>query len=125
MELKSKTNLFIAFGAIVLVAASFASFAVKLYPKDSSAYAVPAISYLETDGAKVIVHAKSGENSERFVYCLSSTNDSTACTWDNSDEFELGQEGDYYFFIKSLTSGKISEPKLKTYQIVDYSNFKL
>lgn len=127
MQLKSKTNLFVALGAIVLGALTLVFISSKLRPEDTSAFAGPSIKYLEVDRNQVIVHAKSNEpnTNEQFVYCMTTTKDSSNCRWDNSDEFKLEKEGDYYFFVKSLASGKISEPKLKTYQIVDYSNFKL
>ena len=123
-----QTNLFILLGSFVLVLATFLVFnAEGNRVKDSSAYAAPSVGLLETNGAKLIVHAKSEEPDveEQFVYCVTREKDPASCSWENYDEFDLVEEGDYYIYVQSLASGKISAPKLKTYQIVDYSNIKL
>ncbi|MBR3320298.1 hypothetical protein IKG20_03280 [Candidatus Saccharibacteria bacterium] len=128
MELKPKTSTFSFIGAGILGIIAVVIFASQIVkPKDTSAYTAPKIAYLETDGPHVIVHAKSAEPNikEQFVYCVLSTEESNNCSWDNSDEFDLEEEGDYYFFVKSLASGKVSSSKLMTYKIVDYTEFRM
>ena len=125
---KNSQNLFILVGTFVLVLVTFLIFnRAENRPKNSSAYAAPSVGLLESNGAKLIVHAKSEEPDveEQFVYCVTNTKNPDTCDWENSDEFELSEEGDYYIYVKSLASGKVSAPKLKTYKIIDYTNVKL
>lgn len=127
MQLNNKTNLFIILGAVALGLFSFVFMAIKLRPSPSLAADAPSVGLLETSGDTLIVHAKSHASGtkETFVYCLSRQKSSDACEWDNSDEFTLSEAGDYYVYVKSLASGKISEPKLFTHAPVDSSQVKL
>lgn len=125
---RKNTNLYILLGTFALALATFLVFnRAQNRVKPTSAYAAPSVGLLESNGAKLIIHAKSEEPGveEQFVYCVTTAKSSDTCDWENYDEFELSEEGDYYVYVKSLTSGKISAPKLKTYRIVDYSNMKM
>ena len=126
MQLKSKTKTFLIAGSVVVGLLSFAILSNGFRTGKSSAAPAPSISYLESDGSHIIVHAKNDKKDDgQLVYCVTTVDDAKDCEWDNADEFELESEGDYYFFVKSLSSGKISESKLKTYKIVDYSEFRM
>lgn len=126
--IQKNRNLFLVLGTAVLVFATFLIFnSRENRPKDTSAYAAPSVGLLETNGPKLIVHAKSNEDGagETFVYCVMQTKNPDTCAWENYDEFELDAEGDYYIYVKSLASGKVSAPKLKTYKIIDRSNVRM
>ena len=128
MNLKSKTNYFLITGVLILALASFLILKNgQNRPKDASAYATPSVGLLETSGSTLIVHAKSNEPGikETFVYCLVREKSADHCVWDNADEFDLPEEGDYYIYVKSITSGKVSEPKLMTYERIDSSKVRI
>lgn len=127
ISLKPKTNYLLIFGALAVGLATFALLTSDFNrTKNTSAYAAPSVGLLETSGNKLIVHAKSDEPAdEAFVYCLTQTSSSDTCAWDNADEFDLETPGDYYVFVKSLASGKISAPKLFTFAPIKPSNVKL
>ena len=124
----SQTNLFIILGSVVLTVVSVLIFTGELNrPKDSSAYAAPSVGLLETNDNKILIHAKSNEEGaeEQFIFCVNKEKNPETCVWENYDEFELDAEGDYYIYVKSLASGKVSAPKLKTYEIIDRSNVRM
>lgn len=129
MDIKPKTNYLIILGAIVVGLITFAVFmSERNHPKDTSASTAPTVGLLETVGNKLIVHAKSNApkgTEETFVYCLTRQKSSDTCAWDNSDEFDLPEPGDYYVYVKSLTTEEISEPKLFTYEPIDSSKVKM
>ena len=128
MDIKPRTNYLIIIGAIIVGLITFAVFmSERNRPHDSSASSAPSVGLLETSGNKLIVHAKSGEKGiiENFVYCLAKEESSNACDWNNADEFDLSEAGDYYVYVKSIESGKVSAPKLFTYEPIDTSNVKL
>lgn len=126
MKLANHTNHFAIFGALALVVATtwvFTRDGVRV--KDSSAYAVPSVGLLEVNGGQLMIQAKSNEPDveEQFVYCVSREQNPSTCSWENYDEFTLSAEGDYYIYVKSLASNKVSEPKLYTYK--DTKNVKI
>ena len=129
MDIKSRTKYLLIIGAIVVGLITFAIFASERNrSKDTSASTAPTVGLLETSGNKLIVHAKSNAKKgtvETFVYCLSRQKSSDDCAWDNSDEFDLPEAGDYYVYVKSLTTEEISEPKLFTYELIDSSKVKM
>lgn len=128
MKTTTKNNLYIIIGTFAIVMTTFLIFnREQSRIKDTSAYATPSVGLLEVSGSRLIVHAKSEEAGviEQFVYCVTRTKDSDTCSWENYDEFELSEEGDYYIYVKSLASGKISAPKLMTHHIIDPTNIKM
>ena len=129
MDIKPHTKYLLIVGAIIVGLITFAIFASERNrAKDTSAFTAPTVGLLETSGNKLIVHAKSNAKKgteEAFVYCLSRQKSSDACNWDNSDEFDLPEAGDYYVYVKSLATEEISEPKLFTYEPIDPSKVNL
>lgn len=128
MDIKPRTNYLLIAGALIVGMTTFAILASERNrPKDTSASTAPSVGLLETSGSKLIVHAKSNDSAVTgsFVYCLVRVASPDTCEWSNADEFDISEAGDYYVYVKSIESDKISEPKLFTYEPIDTSNVKL
>ena len=128
MNIKPRTNYLLIIGALIVGLVTFAILASESNrPKPTSAADAPSVGLLETSGNKLIVHAKSSNKTttETFVYCLTRESSANTCDWGNADEFDLTEAGDYYVYVKSIATDKISEPKLFTYEPIDISNVKL
>ena len=124
----AKKNFSLIIGSIVLIAATFAVFNLaENKPKSTSAFSAPEITMIVANNTTAIIYAKSTEPNatEQFVYCVSDTEDSSACSWENYDEFGDLEEGTYYAFVKSLASNKVSPAKKFVMQKIDYKNIKI
>lgn len=129
MNIQPKTHYLLIIGAVIVGVVTLAILTSNHNrPKDTSASTAPTVGLLENSGNKLIVHAKSNApkgTEETFVYCLSRQKSPDTCKWDNSDEFDLPEAGDYYVYVKSLATAEVSEPKLFTYEPIDPSKVNL
>lgn len=78
----------------------------------------PEVGFLEIDASETLtVYPKYGNNSsgpdgnEHFSYCLALEKKIEICTWSDSNKFHIEFGNIYYIYIKSLTTGQVSEPK--------------
>ena len=101
--------------AIVLVGLIIISSNVKV--------ARPEVATPLLDGNLLTVNA--ADTDHEYVYCVTKTEDSATCQWENSREFALEEEGNYYLYVKGISSGLVSAPRPFAYQKVDYTNLRM
>ena len=51
-------------------------------------------------------------NSKYLTYCLTKTNDSSTCNWQDSSSFKITQQEDYYVFVMNKTNNVVSTSRL-------------
>ncbi len=102
--------------AIVLVGLIIISGNVKV--------ARPEVATPLLDGNLLTINAS--DDDHEYVYCVTKTEDSATCQWENSREFTLEEEeGNYFLYVKGISSGLVSVPRPFTYQKVDYTKLRM
>ncbi|MBQ3275093.1 hypothetical protein IJH46_01570 [Candidatus Saccharibacteria bacterium] len=129
---RQKNLIVILVSAFVAILIIFTAISLVLHSRKNFAKN-PTVFSLETDGSTLIVRAQTGfpESAieqilnEQFVYCVQKVEGAENCEWENYDDFELDEETDYYIYVKSLTTEKISDVKKFTYKKIDFESLRI
>ncbi|MBR3232971.1 hypothetical protein IKF74_01665 [Candidatus Saccharibacteria bacterium] len=90
---------------------------------NSTKVARPEVATPTLDGNLLTINAT--DTDHEYVYCVTQTENPDTCQWENSREFALEEEGKYFLYVKGISSGLVSTPRVFEYQKVDYTKLRI
>ena len=124
MDLKNnKKKVFTILAIIIPIVILSAIAAYLVLNKIENIY--PEIGLMEIDDYTLIVnpskkYQEQSNGNEQLVYCLNIEENSSTCSWQDSNKFQIEYDYTYYIYIKSLDTDLISEPEKINYSIPEY-----